>query len=116
MSFLLKSLVIALFLLFASIDNNPVVRFLAVIGLSPSPLETIFGLNCLFCGMTEGLYQILHLNLREAMKSNIFSPLILPFLAYLLIKAEVPKINNRSKEIIFFSGFILLSVFVNIFN
>ena len=116
MSFFLKALVISLFLLFASIDNNPIVRFLAVSGLSPSPLETIFGLKCLFCGMTEGLYQILHLNLGEAIKANIFSPLIIPLLVYFLIKTEVPKINNRLKEIMFFSGFILLSVFVNIFN
>ena len=102
--------------MFASIDNNPLVKFLAITGLSPSPLETIFGIKSLFSGMTEGLYQILHLNFNQAMKANIFSPIIIPFLLYFVIKSEVPKMNNRSTEALFFCGFIILSIFVNIYN
>ena len=102
--------------MFASIDNNPLVKFLAITGLSPSPLETIFGIKSLFSGMTEGLYQILHLNFNQAMKANIVSPIIIPFLLYFVIKSEVPKINNESTEAYFFCGFIILSIFVNIFN
>mgnify|MGYP001322178336 CR=1 FL=1 len=102
--------------MFASIDNNPLVKFLAITGLSPSPLETIFGIKSLFSGMTEGLYQILHLNFNQAMKANIFSPIIIPFLLYLVIKNEVPKMNNRATEALFFCGFIILSIFVNIYN
>ena len=102
--------------MFASIDNNPLVKFLAITGLSPSPLETILGIKSLFSGMTEGLYQILHLNFNQAMKANIFSPIIIPFLLYFVIKSEVPKMNNRSTEALFFCGFIILSIFVNIYN
>ena len=66
--------------------------------------------------MTEGIYQILHLNFSQAMKANIFSPIIIPVLLYFVIKRDVPKMNNRSKEVLFFCGFIILSVFVNIYN
>tara|TARA_B100000767_G_C19757035_1_gene533406 strand:- start:1208 stop:1462 length:255 start_codon:yes stop_codon:yes gene_type:complete len=84
--------------------------------LSPSPIETIFGLKSLFSGMTEGLYQILNLNFTGAIKANIFSPFVIPFLLYFLLKGEVPKMNNKLNEIAFFSCFIFLSIFVNIFN
>jgi predicted Na+-dependent transporter len=66
--------------------------------------------------MTEGLYQILHLNFKQAIKANIFSPIIIPLLLYFIIKGEVPRMNNRSMEAIFFSVFITLSIFVNIYN
>ena len=52
----------------------------------------------------------------KMVKANIFSPIIIPFLLYLVIKGEVPKINNRSTEALFFCGFIILSIFVNIYN
>ena len=66
--------------------------------------------------MTEGLYQILHLNFKQAIKANIFSPIIIPLLLYFVIKGEALKMHNRSTEAIFFSIFIILSVFVNIYN
>ena len=97
-------------------DNNPVVRFLAVFGLSPSPLETIFGIKSLFSGMTEGLYQILNLSFEKAIKANIFSPLIIPLLLYLLFMEGSLRLDTRYKENIFFAGFVFLSFLVNIFN
>tara|TARA_B100000768_G_scaffold152101_1_gene147605 strand:- start:484 stop:780 length:297 start_codon:yes stop_codon:yes gene_type:complete len=97
-------------------DDNPIVRLQAIIGLSPSPIEKLFGLKSLFSGMTEGVYQLLNLNFRESVKANIFSPVIVPLLFYFLINGEVPKMNTKSREIFFFSTFILLSVAVNIFN
>jgi len=104
------------FLLFASLDNNPVVRLLAISGLSPSPIEKIFGVKSLFSGMTEGLYQVLHLNLNQALKANIFSPFVIPCLLLLVFKRDLFKIKNTNTEFLFFIGFISLSILVNVYN
>jgi len=65
----------------ASIDKNPIIRLEAVIGLSPSPIERIFGLKSLFSGMSEGLYQLVNLNFSHAIKANILTPIV----AFLLV-------------------------------
>ena len=73
-------------------DDNPIVRLQATIGLSPSPIEKLFGLKSLFSGMTEGVYQLLNLNFRESVKANIFSPVIVPLLFYFLINVSHAKL------------------------
>ena len=105
-----------LLLLFFSLENNPLVRLEAIIGLSPSPIEKIFGVKSLLSGMTEGVHQMAFLNVQDALNANIFSPLVLPLLLLLFIRGKIPKIKTRKHELVFFSSFIFLSILVNVFN
>ena len=115
-SLFLRLLLFLLLLLFISIENNPLVRLEAIIGLSPSPIEKIFGVKSFFSGMTEGVHQMAILNLEGALNANIFSPLVLPLLLLLFIRGKIPKIKTRKHELVFFSSFIFLSILVNVFN
>ena len=101
---------------FAFIDNNPAVRFQAILGLSPPPLERFFGLKSLFSGMTEGVHRFARLNLAGSVEANIFSPLVIPLFSYFIFKWRVPKIDNKNKEIVFFISFLGLSIIVNVIN
>jgi hypothetical protein len=101
---------------FAYLDKNPVVRLEAFLGLSPSPIERFFGIKSLFSGMTEGVHQVARLNLVAAFKANIFSPLVIPTVVYFVLTWQVPKIDSKKKETIFFLGFIGLSIVVNILH
>ena len=107
---------ILLVAMFASIDNNPVVKLEAVLGLSPSPIERIFGIKSLFSGMTEGVYQFVRMNFEASIKANIFSPLVIPLIAYAILAWRLPKVNTRRQEYMFFGVFIMLSIVVNIVN
>ena len=113
---LLRLLIVLLLVGFASIDNNPIVRLEAIIGLSPSPIERLFGVKSLFSGMTEGVYQFVHLNIKSSVKANVFSPFVIPIVTYGVLTWYVPKIDTRKKEYIFFSVFIGLSIIVNILS
>ncbi len=101
---------------FALIENNPIVKIEAFIGLSPSPIERILGVKSLFSGMTAGVHHFVKLNLISSVKANVFAPLVIPIVIYYLLSWNVPKIDSREKEIIFFSVFVGLSVIVNIAN
>ena len=57
-SLFLRLFLFFLLLLFFSLENNPLVRLEAIIGLSPSPIEKIFGVKSFFSGMTEGVHQM----------------------------------------------------------
>ena len=115
-SLFLRLLLFLLLLLFISIENNPLVRLEAIIGLSPSPIEKIFGVKSLLSGMTEGVHQMAFLNVQDALNANIFSPLVMPLLLLLFIRGKIPKIKTRKHELVFFSSFIFLSILVNVFN
>lgn len=99
-----------------SIDDNPIVKLEAKLGLSPAPIERFFKIKSLFSGMTEGTYQLLNRNIRGALEANVFTPLVLAYLICLLFFYRSMKINTKKKEIIFFLVFIILSILVNIFN
>lgn len=101
---------------FASIDNNPLVKLEAELGLSPSPIEKIFGVKSLFSGMTEGVFQFIHMNIEGSIQANIFAPLVIPFVTYGILAWKIPKVDTRKKEYAFFSIFILLSIIVNFVN
>jgi uncharacterized Tic20 family protein len=101
---------------FAFIDHNPFVRLEAVLGLSPSPIERLFGVKSLFSGMTEGVHQFVRFNLCASIKANIFSPAIIPMIIFFIFQWDTPKVDTRKKEYIFFSIFIILSIIVNIVN
>lgn len=101
---------------FTSIDNNPLVRLEAGLGLSPSPIERIFGVKSLFSGMTEGVFQFIHMNIECSTQANIFAPLVIPFLTYGILAWKIPKVDTKKKEYAFFSIFIFLSIIVNVIN
>lgn len=101
---------------FASLENNPVVKMEALLGLSPSPIERIFGIKSLFSGMTEGIFQFIRLNFEASMKANAFSPLVIPLVGFSILTWRFPKIDTRKKEYVFFVAFIMLSIIVNIVN
>ena len=115
-SLLFRLLLFFLLLLFFSLENNPLVRLEALIGLSPSPIEKIFGVKSLFSGMTEGVNQMAMFNIENALKANIFSPLVIPLLLLLFLRGKAPKIKTKKHELIFFSSFIFLSILVNTYN
>ena len=110
-----RRLAIAILLVaFFSLEPNPLVRLEALLGLSPAPLEKHLGIRSLFSGMTEGVVRTLHGDLREAIRANVFSPLVVPLLMFFLWIGKVPALASRRSEISFFCGFVLLSVIVNI--
>ena len=115
-SLFLRLFLFFLLLLFFSLENNPLVRLEAIIGLSPSPIEKIFGVKSLLSGMTEGVHQMAFLNVQDALNANIFSPIVIPLLLLLFIRGKIPKIKTRKHELVFFSSFIFLSILVNVFN
>tara|TARA_X000000368_G_scaffold185979_1_gene146836 strand:+ start:46 stop:438 length:393 start_codon:yes stop_codon:yes gene_type:complete len=113
---LTRVFILGIILLFASIDNNPLVKLQAILGLSPSPIEKLFEIKSLFSGMTEGVHQLLNFDISKAINANIFSPFVVPIMFFFTIRGKVPKIDSKAKELIFFSCFIFLSLLVNIFN
>ena len=87
---------------FAALDNNPVVRLQAVIGLSPSPLERLFGIRGFFSGMTEATHRLTKLDLAGAAEANV---LVFPFLAAVagaVLLWHWPKLRTRGQEFAFF--------------
>jgi hypothetical protein len=114
--FYLRLILLLSLYFFASIENNPVVKLESLMGLSPSPIEYIFGIKSFFSGMTEGVHQFIRMNLKASAEANIFAPLILPLTAYFLLSWKIPKIDTKKKEYLFFGLFIVLSAAVNIFN
>ncbi len=114
--FAVRLLVILLLAGFAFIENNPVVRLEAALGLSPSPIERFFGIKSLFSGMTEGVHQFVRLNILASIEANIFSPLIIPVMVFLISTWKAPKIDTKYKERAFFVVFIAMSAIVNVVN
>ena len=99
---------------FASVENNPVVRMEAKAGLSPAPLERFLGIKNFFSGMTEGAHRLAKFDFIGALEANIFTPFFLGVIVIALLMWRVPKIDTRAKEVVFFGGFIGLSVVVNL--
>jgi len=113
---IIRAVVVLFIWSFAFIDHNPMIRFEAIIGLSPSPVERFFGFKSLFSGMTEGVHQFVRLNFIDSLKANVFAPLVIPIIAYFTLTWTFPKIDTKTKEIIFFLSFVLISIIVNILN
>jgi hypothetical protein len=97
-------------------ENNPVVKLEAVLGLSPSPIERLFGIKSLFSGMTEGVHQFMRMDIKSSIRANIFAPFVMPIVIYGVLTWKIPKIDTRNKEYIFFAIFIGLSVVINVVN
>jgi hypothetical protein len=93
---------IALLAAFVSLDRNPVVRLEAKLGLSPSPLESLFGIRGLFSGMTEASYQLVRLDLGQALAANVLVIPVLGAMATCILLWSRPKLDSRKREILFF--------------
>jgi len=114
---LLTRILAALLLLgLMSIDSNPIVRAIAVLKLSPSNIEKVFGFKSIFSGLTEGIYQALNFNLEASIRANIFAPVVVCYLGYCVLCWRFPKIDTKRKEVTFFTLVIVTSIVVNIVN
>ena len=88
---------------FAAVDHNPLVRLEARLGLSPSPLERLFGLRGFFSGMTEATHRLTRFDLVGAGQANI---LVFPFLGAVVAAILLwrwPKLRTRKQEFAVFA-------------
>lgn len=115
-SFLKRGFIALIAVWFLRLDHNPLVRIEAKLGLSPSPIEKLFGVKSLFSGMTEGLYQLTHFNLMKSIESNLLSPLFFVLFLGFLFTGYRPRVKTKFEEAIIFILVVLLSTLVNIFN
>ena len=101
---------------FLSLERNPVVVIIAKLGLSPSPLERLFGVKGVFSGMTEGMFRLVHGNFLGALDANVFTPAFAVVFIVCVLTGYRPKIKNRKQELIFLLLVVFLSLIVNIYN
>jgi hypothetical protein len=112
------SRIVALLLLgwLASLRHNPLVRLEAWLGLSPSPLEKLFGIKGLFSGMTEGMYRLSHGDVRGSIEINALTPVMALLVVGCIVFGYRPRVRTRRSEMAFF-GFVLIStLLVNFVN
>jgi hypothetical protein len=112
--FLVRVCVLGAISWFVSLERNPIVRLEAKLGLSPSPLERLFGVKGLFSGMTEGMYRLIHGDILGAMSANILTPFFAVVVSSCFIAGYRPRIETRGDEIVLFVSVVVLSVLVNI--
>lgn len=98
----------------AQLDHNPLVRLEAVLGLSPSPLERLFGIRGPFSGMTEASYQLAHGHVSASLAANA---LTIPFwtaVAACIACWSVPRLTTRRREYMAFATLIVATIINNI--
>jgi hypothetical protein len=88
---------------FAALDHNPLVRLEARLGLSPSPLERLFGIRGFFSGMTEATYRLTRLDLTGAGQANILVFPVLAAAAASILLWRWPTLRTRRQELAFFA-------------
>ncbi len=113
---IVRLLIIIALICFVFIENNPVVRLEAELGISPSPIERFFGIKSLFSGMTEGVHQFVRLNFLASVRANVFAPFVIPIVVFFIFTWKIPKVDTKKKEYTFFLMFIVMSLIVNIIN
>ena len=84
---------------FAALDHNPLVRLEAVLGLSPSPLERLFGIRGFFSGMTEATYRLTRLDIVGAGQANILVFPVVAAIAAAILMWRRPTIRTRRQEL-----------------
>jgi len=87
----------------AWIDHNPLVWLLAKLGLSPSPLERLFGIRGLFSGMTEASHQLARFDLDASLRANVLTIPVLISAAIVVLRWQAPKLATRRREMAFFA-------------
>jgi hypothetical protein len=99
---------------FVSLDRNPIVVLQSRLGLSPSPLERLFGIKGPFSGMTEGIHRLAHGDLSGAISANVVTPFFAAITVMCVLIGYRPQVRTRRQEALFFLAVILLSVLVNV--
>ncbi len=97
-------------------NENPLVRLEAWLGLSPSPLEKLFGIKGLFSGMTEEMFRLAHGEFWGSLQSNALTPLAALAIIACIVTGYRPRVGTGREEALFFGAVILLSVIVNLVN
>lgn len=88
---------------FAALDHNPIVRLEARLGLSPSPLERLFGIRGFFSGMTEATHRLTQLDLIGAGQANILVFPVLAVAVAAILLWRWPRLRTRNQELAFFA-------------
>ncbi|HEX6740681.1 MAG TPA: hypothetical protein VF079_02650, partial [Sphingomicrobium sp.] len=88
---------------FAALDHNPVVRLEARLGLSPSPLERLFGIRGFFSGMTEATFRLTRLDLAGASQANILVFPVLAAATAAILLWRWPTLRTPRQELAFFA-------------
>ncbi|MEA3013955.1 MAG: hypothetical protein QOD42_2500 [Sphingomonadales bacterium] len=89
---------------FGRLDENPLVRLEALLGLSPSPLERFVGIRGPFSGMTEASFQLLHLQIAAALRANVLVIPILGMIGAAILCWRAPRMSSAGREIWFFAA------------
>lgn len=84
---------------FAALNDNPLVRLETRLGLSPSPLERLFGIRGFFSGMTEATHRLTRFDLVGAGQANILVYPVLAAAAAAILLWRRPRIRSRRDEL-----------------
>lgn len=84
----------------------------ARLGLSPSPLERLFGIRGFFSGMTEATNRLTRLDFVGAAQANVLVYPTLAAFAAMLLSWWAPKLRTRGQEFGFL-GAIIAGVVIN---
>ena len=87
---------------FARLEHNPIVYLEARLGLSPSPLERLFGIRGIFSGMTEATHRLSLLDPIGAMEANVLVVPILGSIGAAIAYWKFPRLDTRRREVAFF--------------
>lgn len=98
---------------FARLEHDPLVRLEAVLGLSPSPLEWLFGIKGLFSGMTEAAHRLSLGDLHDAVAANFLFVPLAGLTVGALILGWRPRIRNGRDDKFFFAAVVLLTLLLN---
>jgi hypothetical protein len=88
---------------YAWIEHNPLVRLIADLGLSPSPLERLFGIRGLFSGMTEASHQLARFDVPASLRANVLTIPLLVLAAIVILRWQAPTLATRRREMSFFA-------------
>ena len=99
---------------FAALERNPLVVLEARLGLSPSPLEHLFGIRGFFSGMTEATHRLTRLDFVGAAQANVLVYPTLATFAVMLLLWRAPKLKTRRQELGFLSAIVAGVVINNI--
>lgn len=95
-------------------DHNPIVRLEAIVGLSPSPLERLFGVRGLFSGMTEAAHRLSMGSLHGASSANMFFAPLAFIVVGLVLIGHRPRIRNRRDEALILGSTVALTLLLNV--
>jgi hypothetical protein len=89
------------------------VVLVAKMGLSPSPLERLFGVKGMFSGMTEGMFRLVHGDMAGAISANVLTPVVATVFAVCVVGGYRPQIKTKAQELALLILVVLLSAVVN---